>query len=197
MTLVQILHVNASVRKRAPLPRSAVTASAWARPDAPRRGSRSRSQRPLAAAGLSTSCRTAKDGVGSTRGRAPPGDLPALPRRAAAEGGEHPAGPQRQQTPQAAAPSGRGGKRRGSALVPRVLSLSRRSWYLYRPPSDLRGCSLGHPTGSLSPRSGAGDKFGTSQQFELAQDERKVAQVSLSQQASPPLLALGSALRSP
>lgn len=128
-------------------------------------------------------------------GARPPGDLPALP-----QPGDFPelprAVPALARTP-GGRPGDRGGKQKGWTPVPRVLSLSRRSWYLSWPPSDLRGCRLGHPTPSLSLRSGAGAIFRTGQQFELAQDRRKVAQMPLSRQAASPLPALGSTLRGP
>lgn len=54
-----------------------------------------------------------------------------------------------------------------------------------------------HPTGSLSPMAGARHKFGTGQQFKLAQDERKVTRCPPCRQASSPLPAVGSALRCP
>lgn len=149
----------------------------------------------LAATGLSAGCRMAKDAANSTRGRAPPGDLPAFPRPGDLP--EHPrAVPALAGTP-GGRPSSRSGKRKSRTPVPRVLSLSHRSWYRSWPPSDLRVCRLGHPTRSLSLRSGAGDIFGTGQQFVLAQDRTKVAQVPLSQQAASPFPALGSTLRGP
>lgn len=72
----------------------------------------------------------AQDAASSTRGRAPPGDLPALTHPAAARGRRAPQAAPRGPAladPGAGAPSGRGGKRRGRAPVPEGPALSRRA----------------------------------------------------------------------
>lgn len=159
-------------------------------PDAAGRGLRSRSEGGQQRQ-VWTSRRTAKDAARSTRGRPPPDDPPARsprvpPRRRQAS---CPALPRLQPQPRAEAPSGSGGKRR--VRSPYLGSdLACRSWYLSRPPSDLRGCSLSLPTMEFVLEVRGGRSVLDRSAVQLAQDSRKVARMPLSRQLSSRLPAL-------
>lgn len=154
-------------------------------PDAAGRGLRSRSEGGRQRQ-VWTSRGTAKDAARSTRGRPPPDDPPARasrvpPRRRQAS---CPALPRLQPQPRAEAPQGLGREAKGPEPVLRVRSLACPSWYLSRPPSDLRGCSLSLPTVECVLEVRDGRSVLDRSAVQLAQDSRKVTRVPLSRQLS-------------